>query len=75
MYADFRNEVLGGESAKPEFHGLTWFTMLLAAGMGMGLVFFGVAEPIGADTVSTGQLTPEKRTVAKRPRRADLRVV
>jgi choline/glycine/proline betaine transport protein len=37
---------LGGESAEPEFHGLTWFTMLLAAGMGIGLVFFGVAEPI-----------------------------
>jgi len=37
---------LGGDQAKPEFHGLTWFTMLMAAGMGIGLVFFGVAEPI-----------------------------
>ncbi len=37
---------LGGDDAKPEFHGLTWFTMLMAAGMGIGLVFFGVAEPI-----------------------------
>lgn len=37
---------LGGESAKPEFGRLTWFTMLMAAGMGIGLVFFGVAEPI-----------------------------
>lgn len=37
---------LGGEDAKPEFGRLTWFTMLMAAGMGIGLVFFGVAEPI-----------------------------
>ncbi len=37
---------LGGDGAEPEFGNLTWFTMLLAAGMGIGLVFFGVAEPI-----------------------------
>ena len=37
---------LGGESAQPEFGRLTWFTMLMAAGMGIGLVFFGVTEPI-----------------------------
>ena len=37
---------LGGENAAPEFGGLTWFMMLMAAGMGIGLVFFGVAEPI-----------------------------
>ncbi len=37
---------LGGDHAQPEFHSLTWFTMLMAAGMGIGLVFFGVAEPI-----------------------------
>ena len=37
---------LGGDSARPEFGRLTWFTMLMAAGMGIGLVFFGVAEPV-----------------------------
>ncbi|RFU12376.1 BCCT family transporter [Rhodobacteraceae bacterium W635] len=37
---------LGGDDARPEFGRLTWFTMLMAAGMGIGLVFFGVAEPI-----------------------------
>lgn len=37
---------LGGESARPEFGRLSWFTMLMAAGMGIGLVFFGVTEPI-----------------------------
>jgi len=37
---------LGGEDARPEFGTLTWFAMLLAAGMGIGVVFFGAAEPV-----------------------------
>ncbi len=37
---------LGGESAKPEFSSLSWFAMLFAAGMGIGLMFWGVAEPV-----------------------------
>ncbi|WP_167856033.1 BCCT family transporter [Natronospirillum operosum] len=38
---------LGGESAKPEFSTLSWFSMLFAAGMGIGLMFWAVAEPVG----------------------------
>jgi choline/glycine/proline betaine transport protein len=37
---------LGGVDAKPEFSRLTWFAMLFSAGMGIGLLFFGVSEPI-----------------------------
>ncbi len=37
---------LGGDDAKPEFTRFGWFSMLFAAGMGMGLIFWGVAEPI-----------------------------
>lgn len=37
---------LGGNSAKPEFGRLSWFAMLFAAGMGIGLMFWGVAEPM-----------------------------
>lgn len=37
---------LGGLSAKPDFGYFAWFSMLFAAGMGVGLVFFGVSEPI-----------------------------
>lgn len=37
---------LGGEDAEPHFHRLSWFSMLFAAGMGIGLVFWGVAEPV-----------------------------
>lgn len=36
---------LGGEDAKPEFSNMSWFAMLFAAGMGIGLMFWSVAEP------------------------------
>ncbi|WP_404362979.1 BCCT family transporter [Marinobacter sp.] len=38
---------LGGENAKPEHSRMSWFAMLFAAGMGIGLMFWSVAEPIG----------------------------
>ncbi|WP_059106002.1 BCCT family transporter [Shouchella shacheensis] len=37
---------LGKEDDKPEYGYLSWFAMLFSAGMGIGLVFFGVAEPM-----------------------------
>ena len=37
---------LGGQDAKPEYSNLTWFAMLFAAGVGIGLLFFGVLEPV-----------------------------
>jgi len=37
---------LGGDDAVPEFSTLSWFTMLFAAGMGIGLMFWSVAEPV-----------------------------
>ena len=37
---------LGGIDAKPEYSNLTWLAMLFAAGVGIGLLFFGVAEPM-----------------------------
>ena len=36
---------IGGVDAKPEFSLLSWFAMLFAAGMGIGLLFWSVAEP------------------------------
>lgn len=38
--------VLGDDDAEPEFGVGPWFSMLFAAGMGIGLVFWGVAEPL-----------------------------
>lgn len=37
---------IGGQNAKPEFKTLSWFAMLFSAGMGIGLLFFGVGEPV-----------------------------
>ena len=37
---------LGGANAKPDFSYAGWFAMLFAAGMGIGLMFYGVAEPM-----------------------------
>jgi choline/glycine/proline betaine transport protein len=38
--------VIGGKEAKPEFSRFAWYAMLLSAGMGIGLLFWSVAEPI-----------------------------
>ncbi|MBB3039206.1 BCCT family transporter [Hoyosella altamirensis] len=40
------NIVLGKDGDQPEFSRGSWFAMLFAAGMGIGLVFWGVAEPL-----------------------------
>jgi BCCT family betaine/carnitine transporter len=37
---------IGGTEATPDYGYASWFAMLFAAGMGIGLVFFGVSEPI-----------------------------
>ena len=37
---------LGGPYARPEFSTGAWYAMLLSAGLGIGLMFWGVAEPI-----------------------------
>ncbi len=37
---------LGGKEATPDYSTLSWFAMLFAAGMGIGLMFWSVAEPV-----------------------------
>ena len=38
---------IGGVDARPDFSRMSWFAMLFAAGMGIGLMFWSVAEPVG----------------------------
>ncbi len=45
-FSRFGNLRIGGQSAKPEFKTTSWFAMLFSAGMGIGLLFFGVGEPV-----------------------------
>ena len=42
----FGNITLGRDGEEAEFNLISWFAMLFAAGMGIGLVFYGVAEPL-----------------------------
>ncbi len=37
---------LGGFKAKPEYSNFSWYAMLFSAGIGIGIFFYGVAEPI-----------------------------
>ncbi|SSY70294.1 Glycine betaine transporter BetP [Alysiella crassa] len=42
----YGNIKLGLDHSKPEYSDFSWFAMLFSAGMGIGLMFFGVAEPV-----------------------------
>lgn len=65
-YGDLK---LGGEDDEPEFSIGSWFAMLFAAGMGIGLVFWGVAEPVshyGTPPPGVSPGTPEAANAAMR---------
>lgn len=46
IFTKYGNIKLGKDTDEPEFSSITWFAMLFSAGMGIGLVFWGVAEPL-----------------------------
>lgn len=46
MFSKFGSIRLGSNDSKPEYSFFSWLSMLFAAGMGIGLMFFSVAEPI-----------------------------
>ena len=67
---------LGGKEATPDYGYMGWFAMLFAAGMGIGLMFFGVLEPVYHMAISeplgtpspfdaNGQLIPENVEAAR----------
>lgn len=45
-FSRFGDIKLGRDDDEPEFSNLAWFSLLFAAGMGIGLVFYGVSEPL-----------------------------
>lgn len=45
-FSRFGKIKLGGRKATPDFNNLSWYSMLFSAGMGIGLIFYGVAEPV-----------------------------
>lgn len=46
FFSPYKNIKLGPDDSKPEFSNASWFAMLFSAGMGIGLVFWGAAEPL-----------------------------
>jgi len=55
---------LGPDDSRPDYSYLTWFAMLFSAGMGIGLMFWGVAEPI-SHYVFAPRMTPETAEAAR----------
>lgn len=65
----YGNLKLGSEDEEPEFSIGSWFAMLFAAGMGIGLVFWGVAEPLShykTPPPGIAPATPEAANAAMR---------
>ncbi|MCP5197226.1 MAG: BCCT family transporter [Gammaproteobacteria bacterium] len=46
MFSRHGNLKLGADDSQPEFSNFSWFSMLFSAGVGIGILFFGVAEPV-----------------------------
>lgn len=55
---------IGGQDARPEFTYRSWLAMLFSAGMGIGLVFYSVAEPV-SHFIAPPKGTPETVSAAK----------
>ena len=47
IFTKYKNIRLGGSEAIPSYNYKSWIAMLFSAGLGIGLLFYGVAEPIG----------------------------
>jgi glycine betaine transporter len=45
-FSRFGDIVLGDPSERPEFSDISWYSMLFSAGMGVGILFWGAAEPL-----------------------------
>ncbi|MDA7745965.1 BCCT family transporter [Psychromonas sp.] len=60
---------LGGDDAKSDYSRLSWIAMLFAAGMGIGLMFWGVAEPAA---YYTGWYETPLNVTANTPEAAEL---
>ncbi|WP_371327653.1 BCCT family transporter [Demequina sp. NBRC 110053] len=61
-FSKFGNIKLGRDDDRPQFSMFSWFALLFAAGMGIGLVFYGVSEPLAhyADPRPGVTGTPER---------------
>lgn len=61
---------LGKDSDRPQFSLFSWLAMLFSAGMGIGLVFYGAAEPLSHYAVSPATVAPETKAAYKEAMRS-----
>lgn len=52
-FSKLGNVRIGGVNSKPEFSNFAWYSMLLSAGMGIGLMFWAVGEPLYHSEIMT----------------------
>ena len=52
---------LGKDTDRPEYSRISWFSMLFSAGMGIGLVFWGAAEPLSHYAIDPASAEPNTR--------------
>jgi glycine betaine transporter len=58
--SSYGNIKLGADDDEPEFSTISWMTMLFAAGMGIGLLYYGTAEPLSHYLLIKGAEGPRK---------------
>ncbi|MFW5960572.1 MAG: BCCT family transporter [Chitinivibrionales bacterium] len=64
-FSKFGDMKLGRDDEKPQYSYFGWFSMLFAAGMGIGLIFWGVAEPLNHYMNPPHYVSPESGEAAK----------
>ncbi len=66
----YGNIRLGADDSEPEFSTFSWVSMMFATGMGIGLMFWGVAEPLTYLTATDAASIPPGRAEAGSPEAA-----
>lgn len=61
---------LGKDTDRPEFSRISWFSMLFSAGMGIGLVFWGAAEPLSHYAIDPATADPSTAEAFKESMRS-----
>ena len=64
-FSKFGKIRLGSDDARPEYSTISWFGMLFGAGMGVGLVFWGVAEPLSHYISPIAGIEPQTEEAAR----------
>ncbi|WP_182201336.1 glycine betaine uptake BCCT transporter [Paraliobacillus salinarum] len=64
MFSRYGSIRLGKDGDRPEYNTITWFAMLFSAGMGIGIIFWGAAEPL-AHFAAPPNAEPESIEAAK----------